>query len=136
MPCCTWRGRAVRGAYSPASSRTGRRCGTTSTSGRRTGPGKRSTAAWWSRRASTGGARRSPRRRSSTARAARPPKRAGSAASMAEKKINGRKRHYLVDTEGHLLAGLVEAGDRGEGGGAGGGVCAVWQRWGRLREIL
>ena len=31
---------------------------------------------------------------------------------MAENKINGRKRHYLVDTEGHLLAVLVEAADR------------------------
>src|SRR3954466_12764520 len=135
MPCCTWRGRAVRGACSPASSRTGRRCGTTSTSGRRTGPGKRSTAAWWSRRASTGGARRSPRRRSSTARAARPPKRAGSAASMAEKKINGRKRHYLVDTEGHLLAVLVEAADRTDRDGARWVFRAIDQRWTTLQKI-
>jgi putative transposase len=33
------------------------------------------------------------------------------------KKINGRKRHYLVDTEGHLLAVLVEAADRTDRGG-------------------
>src|SRR5919199_565023 len=34
------------------------------------------------------------------------------------KKVSGRKRHYLVDTEGHLLAVLVYAADIGDREGA------------------
>jgi len=48
-------------------------------------------------------ARRPP---SSTARASRRPRPAGLAATTAGKKINGRKRHALVDTDGRAL--LVE----------------------------
>jgi putative transposase len=33
---------------------------------------------------------------------------------MGGKKVNGRKRHYLVDTQGHVLAVLVTAADMGD----------------------
>jgi putative transposase len=54
---------------------------------------------------------------------------------MAEKKINGRKRHYLVDTEGHLLAVLVEAADRTDRDGARWVFRAIDQRWTTLQKI-
>jgi hypothetical protein len=43
------------------------------------------------------------RRQSSTVRVPRPPRPAGHAVAMPERKINGRKRHALVDTDGRGL---------------------------------
>ena len=48
---------------------------------------------------------------SSTARASRPRKPAGRAASIAGKKVNGRKRHLLTDTLGLPLALVVHPAD-------------------------
>lgn len=49
--------------------------------------------------------------------------------------MQGRKRHYLVDTEGHLLAVLVEAADRTERDGAQWVFRAMDQRWTTLQKI-
>jgi putative transposase len=54
---------------------------------------------------------------------------------MGEKKVQGRKRHYLVDTEGHLLAVLVEAADRTDRDGARWVFRAIDQRWTTLQKI-
>src|SRR5207248_11138112 len=93
------------------------------------------TAAWWSKRGSSAGASGSRPRRSSIARAARPPRRAGSAASMGEKKVQGRKRHYLVDVEGHLLAVLVERADIADRDGARWLFQAIDRQWTTLAKV-
>src|SRR5262245_38867212 len=45
------------------------------------------------------------------------------------KKVKGRKRHFLVDTEGHLLAVLVEAANGGDREGARWVLGWVSKRW-------
>jgi putative transposase len=54
---------------------------------------------------------------------------------MGEKNINGRKRHYLVDTEGHLLAVLVERADRTDRDAARWLFRAIDHRWTQLQKI-
>jgi putative transposase len=54
---------------------------------------------------------------------------------MGEKKVKGRKRHFLVDTEGHLLAVLVEAANRGDRDGARWVLSWVSKRWPDLRKL-
>lgn len=54
---------------------------------------------------------------------------------MGEKNVKGRKRHFLVDTEGHLLAVLVEAANRGDRDGARWLLSWVSQRWPELRKL-
>ncbi len=61
------------------------------------------TISWWRRIVSGSAARRVPLPRSSTRRASKPPKPAARAGYDAGKKINGRKRHALVDTDGRSL---------------------------------
>src|SRR3954447_19305010 len=51
------------------------------------------------------------------------------------KNVKGRKRHFLVDTEGHLLAVLVEAANRGDRDGARWLLSWVSQRWPELRKL-
>ncbi len=54
---------------------------------------------------------------------------------MGGKKVKGRKRHFLVDTEGHLLAVLVEAANRGDREGARWVLSWVSKRWPELRKL-
>jgi putative transposase len=54
---------------------------------------------------------------------------------MGEKKIQGRKRHFLVDTAGRLLAVLVEAANRGDRAGARWVLTWVSKRWPELRKL-
>ena len=54
---------------------------------------------------------------------------------MGGKIINGRKRHYLVDTEGHLLAVLVEPADRADRDAARWLFQAIDHRWTQLQKI-
>ena len=54
---------------------------------------------------------------------------------MGEKNVKGRKRHFLVDTEGHLLAVLVEAANRGDREGARWVLQWVSKRWPALRKL-
>jgi putative transposase len=54
---------------------------------------------------------------------------------MGEKKVKGRKRHFLVDTEGHLLAVLVAAANGGDREGARWVLGWVSQRWPELRKL-
>lgn len=49
--------------------------------------------------------------------------------------MQGRKRHYLVDTEGHLLAVLVEAADRTDRDGARWLFRAIDHHWTTLQKI-
>lgn len=49
--------------------------------------------------------------------------------------MQGRKRHYLVDVEGHLLAVLVEAADRTDRDGARWLLRAFDQRWTTLQKL-
>ena len=49
--------------------------------------------------------------------------------------MKGRKRHFLVDTAGHLLAVLVEAADRGDREGARWVLTWVSKRWPELRKL-
>ena len=49
--------------------------------------------------------------------------------------MRGRKRHFLVDTEGHLLAVLVEAANRGDRDGARWVLSWVSKRWPELRKL-
>ena len=51
------------------------------------------------------------------------------------KNVRGRKRHFLVDTEGHLLAVLVEAANRGDRDGARWVLSWVSKRWPELRKL-
>ena len=51
------------------------------------------------------------------------------------KKVNGRKRHYLVDTEGHLLAVLVHAANVDEREGARWVFGYVAGRWTQLQKV-
>jgi putative transposase len=53
---------------------------------------------------------------------------------MGEKKVQGRKRHYLVDTEGHLLAVLVEGADRADREAARWLFRAIDRRWTALQK--
>ena len=52
-----------------------------------------------------------------------------------EKNVKGRQRHFLVDTEGHLLAVLVEAANRGDREGARWLLSWVSKRWPELRKL-
>ena len=85
----------------------GARSITTSDSGSATVCGSRftpicgNTCAWWR------GETASPARRSSTARASRAPRCSDERGYDAGKKVNGRKRHILVDTIGLLLLVMV-----------------------------
>jgi putative transposase len=54
---------------------------------------------------------------------------------MGGKRISGRKRHYLVDTEGHLLAVLVERADVADRAAAPWLFRAIDHRWTRLQKI-
>jgi transposase len=54
---------------------------------------------------------------------------------MGEKNIRGRKRHLLVDTQGHLLAVVVEAAHRGDRDGARWLLAWVSKRWPELRKL-
>ncbi len=54
---------------------------------------------------------------------------------MGGKKVRGRKRHYLVDVEGHLLLALVGPADEDDREGARWLLRARDQRWPRL-ELL
>lgn len=51
------------------------------------------------------------------------------------KKVQGRKRHVLVDTEGHLLAVLTEAAKRGDRAGARWVFNGVRKRWPELQKL-
>jgi putative transposase len=55
--------------------------------------------------------------------------------TMGGQKVNGRKRHYLVDTEGHLLAVLVHAANVDEREGARWVFVSVAQRWTQLHKV-
>jgi putative transposase len=50
------------------------------------------------------------------------------------RKVAGRKRHYLVDTEGHLLAVVVHAADVNDREGARGVFAYVAPRWPERRK--
>ena len=54
---------------------------------------------------------------------------------MGEKKVQGRKRHYLVDTEGHLLAVLVYAADVDDREGARWVLIHAAGRWAALQKL-
>jgi putative transposase len=54
---------------------------------------------------------------------------------MGGKKVTGRKRHYLVDTEGHLLAVLVERADIGDREAARWVFDHVAARWTELQKV-
>jgi putative transposase len=49
--------------------------------------------------------------------------------------VKGRKRHFLVDTHGELLAVLVEAANRGDREGARWLFSWVRKRWPELRKL-
>ncbi len=51
------------------------------------------------------------------------------------KKVKGRTRQFLVDTEGHLLAVLVEAAHRGDREGARGLLSWVSKCWPERRQL-
>jgi putative transposase len=51
------------------------------------------------------------------------------------KKVAGRKRHYLVDTEGHLLAVIVHAADVDDREGARWLFAYVTPQWPQLRKV-
>jgi transposase len=54
---------------------------------------------------------------------------------MGGKNVKGRKRHFLVDTEGHLLAVLVAAANRGDREGVRWVLSWVSKRWPGLRKL-
>jgi putative transposase len=54
---------------------------------------------------------------------------------MGEKKVRGRKRHLLVDTEGHLLGVLVEPADIADRDAAPWLVQAIARRWPDLQLV-
>jgi putative transposase len=54
---------------------------------------------------------------------------------MGGKNVKGRKRQFLVDTEGHLLAVLVEAANRGDRESARWVLSWVSKRWPALRKL-
>ena len=54
---------------------------------------------------------------------------------MGGKKVRGRKRHYLVDTEGHLLAVLVERADIGDRDAARWVFSHIAARWTALQKV-
>ena len=102
--CCA---PAASGACCPSASRPRARCSATSAAGGRTAPCSACTMACWSWHGRRPVARRSRPRRSSTASRSRPRESGGPRGYDAGKKINGRKRHVLVDTLGLLLRGIV-----------------------------
>lgn len=55
---------------------------------------------------------------SSTANQSKQPKSVANAATMRGKKINGRKRHIAVDTNGHLLTACIHAANISDRDGA------------------
>jgi putative transposase len=54
---------------------------------------------------------------------------------MGGKKVQGRKRHYLVDVEGHLLAVLVERADLADRDGARWVFRAIDHQWTALAKV-
>jgi len=54
---------------------------------------------------------------------------------MGGKKVQGRKRHYLVDTHGHLLAVLVERADIADRDGARWVFQAIDHHWTALAKV-
>jgi transposase len=107
---CAWR-------LLPTTYRPGRPSTTTSAAGGTKGSGSRSTMCFTSR-SGPARAERPPRaRRSWTARASRPPS-GGRHGYDGAKKLNGRKRHLLVDTLGLVCKVLVTAADVGDRDGA------------------
>jgi len=81
------------------------------------GPGAGSTPRCTPWTANAWGGTRSPARRSLTAKRPKPPRAAGSGGTTAAKKVVGRKRFVLVDTEGHALGMLVVPADWSEQAG-------------------
>src|SRR5689334_8051718 len=71
----------------------------------------------------------------STPRVSRPPKPAATAASMGGKKVTGRKRHIVVDSQGHLLRVKVHAADVPDGEGAREVLYWLGRRWPQLRLL-
>src|SRR5712692_2475671 len=119
MAFCTCCERAVPGDRCRMTCPTEKRCTIISVSGNSMAPGKRPWPLCASRCEPRWGARRNPARPSSTANRSKPvPCEAQSVASTAGKKILGRKRHLLVDTQGLILAVLVHAANIGDREGA------------------
>ena len=58
----------------------------------------------------------------------------GSAGTTGGKKIHGRKRHYLVDTPGHLLTVVVHGADVNDREGAEWVLARGVSRWPTLRK--
>src|SRR5215211_2973596 len=117
MPWPIGYGPAAPGGCCPMTYRPGRPSTTTSAAGGSRDCGNRSTACCASRSGSgrAGGPR--PARRSWTAKASRPPN-GGRHGYDGAKKVNGRKRHLLVDTLGLVCKVQVTAANVGDRDGA------------------
>src|SRR5215211_2942327 len=117
MPWPIGYGPAAPGGCCPMTYRPGRPSTTTSAAGGSRRCGNRSTACCASRSGSgrAGGPR--PARRSWTAKASRPPN-GGRHGYDGAKKVNGRKRHLLVDTLGLVIKVHMTAADVGDRDGA------------------
>jgi putative transposase len=110
-------GPAAPGGCWPMTCRPGRPSTTTCAAGGSRGCGSRSTACWASRSGSGRVDGQRPAQRSWTARASRPPN-GGRHGYDGAKRVNGRKRHLLVDTLGLVIKVHMTAADVGDRDGA------------------
>src|SRR5258707_9263 len=137
MPSCTCYGRVANGAICRASLRTTTVCTSIITNGAGTGPGKRSILPCGSGFGKKQAERRSPVWRLSTERSVKTTEVGGEPGFDGGKKVNGRKRHILVDTLGNLLKVLAHTANIGERAGAEKLLLKVPERlWTRLEKIL
>src|SRR3954454_11631374 len=106
--CC---GPAASGGSCLTTSRTGAPCAITTTCGCGTAPGCGSTRRGVRPIVNGWGGRRRPAPWSWTASRPGPPRAAANGGTTAANKVVGRQRFVLVDTEGHVLGGLVVPAD-------------------------
>src|SRR5262249_12031824 len=126
---------ACPGACCLTTSQPGRPSTARSDAGSSTASGKPCSIACVTRSALPTAGRRSPAPRRWTASRSSPPTIRGSGASTRGKKINGRKRHVLVDVQGLLLAVVVTPGSKQARDGAKAVLWGAEGRFPRLRVI-
>src|SRR5882724_5290745 len=143
MPSCTWLRRAANGGRSPRNLHPTRLFRGISTGGRETAPERVLATRWSWRRARRSVARRARVPASSIASRSRRRRAAGRAALMvslsnhdAGKKIKGRKRHIVTDTQGHLVGLQVHPADIQDRDGAIGVLTSIRHLYPWLRHIF